>query len=72
MSTMGGYVTLIAFGIFAFSYVLFAFWQHLATNITDDLKKKYIAALLRQEIGYFEKNKVEQIPTQISEIFELL
>lgn len=59
MSSIGGYVVLIAFGIFAFSYAFYAFWQHLASNITNDLKKKYIAALLHQEIGYFENNKVE-------------
>ena len=36
------------------------------------LKKKYIAALMKQEIAYFEMNKAEQIPTQINEIFDAL
>ena len=53
---------LIALSLFVFSYMFFAFWQHLAENITTDLRKRYIAALMHQEIGYFEVNKVEQIP----------
>jgi len=62
MSLIAGIVVTIAIGIFLFSYIFYAFWQHLAANITNGLKKKYIAALLRQEIGYFELNNVEQIP----------
>jgi hypothetical protein len=42
--------------------MFFSFWQHLAANITLDLRKRYIAALMNQEIAYFEVNKVEQIP----------
>lgn len=52
-------VSLIALSLFGFSYVLFAFWSHLAQNITIDLRKRYIAALMHQEIAYFETNKVE-------------
>ena len=35
-----------------------------------DLRKRYLAALMQQEIGYFDKNRVEQIPSQMAEIFE--
>ena len=59
MASIGGFVTLIALGIFIFSYIFYSFWQHLAANITLSLKKKYIEALLRQEISYFEHQKVE-------------
>lgn len=59
MASIGGFVVLIALGIFIFSYIFYSFWQHLAANITLSLKKKYIEALLRQEISYFERNKVE-------------
>lgn len=59
MGSIGGIVILVALAIFAFSYMFYAFWQHLAANITNELKKKYIEALMRQEIGYFERNKVE-------------
>jgi hypothetical protein len=34
----------------------------LAANITKELRKRYIASLMNQEIAYFEINKVEQIP----------
>jgi ABC-type bacteriocin/lantibiotic exporter with double-glycine peptidase domain len=52
-------VSLIALSLFGFSYVLYAFWSHLAQNITIDLRKRYIEALMHQEIAYFETNKVE-------------
>ena len=70
MSVIASIVMLIALSLFIFSYMFFAFWQHLAENITTDLRKRYIAALMHQEIGYFEVNKVEQIPAQIAEIFD--
>merc|ERR1719246_308407 len=56
--------------LFTFSYMFYAFWQHLAENITTDLRKRYIVALMRQEVAFFEKNKVEELPAQISEVFE--
>jgi len=59
MSLISIVVTLIALSLFGFSYVFYAFWQHLAENITNDLRKRYIAALMNQEIAYFEVNKVE-------------
>ena len=62
MGTIASIVMMIAMALFLFSYIFFAFWQHLAENITLDLRKRYISALMRQEIGYFEVNKVEQIP----------
>jgi ABC-type bacteriocin/lantibiotic exporter with double-glycine peptidase domain len=70
MSVIASIVMLIALSLFVFSYMFFAFWQHLAENITTDLRKRYIAALMHQEIAYFEINKVEQIPAQIAEIFD--
>jgi ATP-binding cassette subfamily B (MDR/TAP) protein 1 len=70
MSLIVSFVMLIALSLFVFSYMFYAFWQHLAENITTDLRKKYIAALMHQEIAYFEVNKVEQIPAQIAEIFD--
>lgn len=72
MSFIASYVILIATSLFIFSYVFFAFWQHLAENIVTDLRKRYLKSLMRQEIGYFEVNKVEEIPSQMSEVFETL
>ena len=70
MSEIASYVIMISVTAFLFSYMFFAFWQHLAENIVTDLRRRYIRALMRQEIAYFEKNKVEELPAQISEVFE--
>lgn len=35
-----------------------------------DLRKRYLAALMQQEIAYFDRNRVEQIPSQMAEIFD--
>ena len=59
MSYIASYVVIIACGLFTFSYMFYAFWQQLAENITIDLRKRYLAALMEQEIGYFDKNRVE-------------
>ncbi len=58
--------------IFIFSYFFYAFWNHLAENISFNLRKEYLKALLRQEIGYFEKTKIEEIPAQMGDIFETI
>lgn len=70
MTVIAAIVSMIALSLFIFAYMFYAFWQHLAANITKGLRKRYIAALMHQEIAYFEVNKVEQIPAQIAEIFE--
>jgi hypothetical protein len=62
MTVIAAVVSLVALSLFVFAYMFFSFWQHLAANITLDLRKRYIAALMNQEIAYFEVNKVEQIP----------
>ena len=49
----------VAVIIFVFSYIFFAFWQHLAENISLRLRKMYLRALLKQEIAYFEHVKIE-------------
>ena len=70
MSFIVSYVILIAVSLFVFSYIFYAFWQHLAENIITDLRKRYIAALMQQEVAFFEKNRVEELPAQINEVFE--
>jgi hypothetical protein len=46
MALIGVVVSFIALLLFAFAYCFYAFWQHLAENITTDLRKRYIAALM--------------------------
>jgi ABC-type multidrug transport system fused ATPase/permease subunit len=59
MTLIGGMVVLIAVCIAINSYLFYCFWQRLALNITMRLKQRYIAALMKQEIAYFELNKAE-------------
>jgi len=47
MSKVATFVMLIALLLFIFSYMFFAFYQHLAERICLDLRKKYIASLMR-------------------------
>lgn len=52
-------VGFIAVGIFLFAYIFFAFWAHLAENLTLKLRSAYLRALLRQEVGFFEQRHIE-------------
>jgi len=38
MSTIAAIVMMIAMSLFVFSYIFFAFYQHLAENICKDLR----------------------------------
>lgn len=60
----------VAVIIAVFAYIFFAFWQHLAENISLNLRKLYLRALLKQEVAYFERIKIEEIPSKMGEIFE--
>ena len=48
-------ICLVSVLIFVFAYIFFAFWQHLAENISLKLRKMYLKSLLNQEIAYFEQ-----------------
>jgi F0F1-type ATP synthase membrane subunit c/vacuolar-type H+-ATPase subunit K len=47
MSVIAAIVSMIALSLFVFTYMSYAFWQHLAAHITLDLRRRYIAALMR-------------------------
>ena len=59
MSLISSLVLIIVGLLFVFCYIFYAFWQHLAQNITRNLRKKYLWALMNQEISYFELNQIE-------------
>lgn len=63
------YICLTGIGSWVFGYIYFAFWQHLAQNVSFDLRSRYLHAILRQEVAYFEKSNVEQLPSQIGDNF---
>ena len=47
ISKLSKIVGLVSVTIFLFSYIFFAFWQHLAENISLRLRKIYLRALLQ-------------------------
>ena len=55
--------------IWFFGYVQYAFMQQIAETIAIDLRGKYLRALLRQEVAFFEMNSVETMPTDIGQYF---
>ena len=55
----------VAMVLWFFGYVQYAFMQQLAEIIAIDLRGKYLRALLKQEIAFFEMNNVETMPTDI-------
>lgn len=54
------------------SYLYFAFFQHLAENISFDLRRRFLEKLLEQEIAYFEEQKIESLPSLIGEYFSTI
>ena len=65
-------VLIVTCVIFIFSYIFYSFWMIAASRITLKLRKIYLRALLKQEIEYFEKNNIEELPSQIGEIFDTI
>ena len=47
MTIIGVIVSMIALSLFICAYVFYAFWNHLAANISKELRKRYIAALMQ-------------------------
>lgn len=54
MSLISLLVLIIVVVVYVLCYIFYAFWQHLAQNITRDLRKRYLWALMNQEVSYFE------------------
>ena len=59
MKMLAVYITIVGLGTWLFGYVFFAFWQHLAENISFNLRMRYLNQILRQDITYFELQNVE-------------
>ena len=54
LSTLAIWISVIGIIGWIFTYIFFAFWQHLAENISFDLRRRFLDKLLTQEIAYFE------------------
>ena len=63
MSNISGWIAIIGAIQWVMGYLYYAFWQHLAENVSFDLRSRYLSAVLRQEVAFFEKSNVEQLPT---------
>jgi len=44
----------------------------MAENITFNLRSRYLKAIMKQEVAYFELQNVEQLPSQIGENFSII
>ena len=72
MRTVSLYICLVGVGTWIFGYIYYGFWQHLAQNVSFDLRSRYLHAILRQEVAFFEQSNVEQLPSQIGENFAIV
>lgn len=54
MKELAGIISLVGLGMWIFGYIYYAFWQHLAENVSFNLRSRYLKAILNQEIAYFE------------------
>jgi ATP-binding cassette subfamily B (MDR/TAP) protein 1 len=63
MKTICLYICLVGIGCWIFGYIYYAIWQHLAQNVSFHLRSRYLHAILKQEVGFFEESNVEQLPS---------
>lgn len=47
MKTTSLVICLVGIGQWFFAYVYYSFWQHLAQNLSFDLRSRYLHAILR-------------------------
>lgn len=47
MRDLAGKISLVGLGMWVAGYLYFGFWQHLAENMTFDLRSKYLHAILK-------------------------
>ena len=65
-------ILIVAFCLWLLGYLYYALFQQLAERIAYDLRGKYLRALLKQEVGFFEKNNVESMPSDIGQYFQTI
>ena len=47
MQTIVGWICLVGLGCWVFGYIYYAFWQHMAENITFNLRSRYLKAIMK-------------------------
>lgn len=65
MVTLLKQILIIAAIIWVIAYMNFALLQQSAEKLTIRLRGMYLKSLLKQEVAFFEKNNVEQMPSDI-------
>lgn len=58
-------ISIISGVLWVTAYFQYAFLQHMSEKLSFTLRGRYLDSLMRQETAYFEKQKVESIPSQI-------
>lgn len=69
MVTLLKQILIIAAIIWVIAYMNFALLQQSAEKLTIRLRGMYLKSLLKQEVAFFEKNNVEQMPSDIGQYF---
>lgn len=69
MDSLVRVILTIAAIIWVFGYIQYALMQQAAEQLTIALRGRYLRCLLMQEVAYFEKNNVEQMPSDIGAYF---
>ena len=47
MELLFGYISIVGALCWVFGYIYYAFWQHLAENITFNLRSRYLQAIMK-------------------------
>ena len=69
MKSITGWTCLIGGATMIFGYFYYAFWQHLAEDLTFGLRTRFLNTILKQDVSFFETQNVEQLPSEIGETF---
>ncbi|KAE8260080.1 hypothetical protein A4X13_0g583 [Tilletia indica] len=62
----------IGLAMFAATYIYMATWVYSGEEITRRIREKYLAAILRQEIAYFDTLGAGEVTTRISSDIQLI
>jgi ABC-type multidrug transport system fused ATPase/permease subunit len=57
------WIVIVGVVSFIFSYAYFTAFQVVAEQISFNLRSRYLTAFLKQEVGFFEKQSIEQLPS---------
>ena len=63
------FMAALAVGAFFCSYAGYALMQIASERLSFQLRAKYLSALMKQEVAYFEKQTIEALPSKLAESF---